>query len=154
MSTPTPLGPGMRQTRQRRLVWDAVQRLGGHCTAEQIAAAVAATEPGLARSTVYRALDALASAGALHAVRLGEGPVHYEIAGEEHQHAICQVCDAVFHIEHDLVRELEEHLQQHHRFRPVRTEVLVVGVCDSCARGRPPRSGGRRAGTHVHFASE
>lgn len=151
MSAPTPLAPGMRQTRQRRLVWDAVQRLGGHCTADQIAAEAAKSEPGLARSTIYRALDALTSAGALHAVRLGDGPVRYELAGEAHQHAVCQVCDAVFHIEHDLVRELEEHLEQHHRFRPVRTEVLVVGVCDACARGRPARGSARRAAPHVHF---
>jgi Fur family ferric uptake transcriptional regulator len=145
-----PLAPGMRQTRQRQLVWEAVGRLGGHCTAEQIAAEVAKERSGLPRSTVYRALDALTSSGALHAVRLGDGPVRYEVAGEAHQHAICQVCEGVFHIEHELVHELEEHLEHEHRFHPLRTEVLVVGVCDSCARGRPA---GRpsRAGQHQHY---
>ena len=151
MAERAPLGPGMRQTRQRRQVWEAVNRLGGHCSAEEIAAEVQKEMPGFARSTVYRALDALTSAGALHAVRLGDGPLHYEIASEEHQHAICQVCEAVFHIEHGLVHELEEHLQQMHRFHPVRTEVLVVGVCDACARGRAPRPARRRQEPHVHY---
>ena len=86
---------------------------------------------------------ALTSAGALHAVRLGEGPVHYESATGEHQHAVCQVCNGVLHIEHDVVRELEDHLEQLHRFRTVRTEVLVVGVCDTCARARGHGHGGR-----------
>ncbi len=148
-----PLAPGMRQTQQRKLVWDAVNRLGGHCTADEIAAEVAKARGGFARSTVYRALEALTSSGALHAVRLGDGPVRYELAGEEHQHAICQVCQAVFHIEHDLVSELERHLEQLHRFHPVRTEVLVVGVCDACARGRQQRPRRRSLG-HVHYGRD
>ncbi len=146
-----PLAPGMRQTRQRRLVWDAVGRLGGHCTADEIAAELQKQMPGFARSTVYRALDALASAGSLRAVRLGDGPIHYEIAADEHQHAICQVCEGVFHIEHGFVKELEDHLEQQHRFHPLRTQVLVQGVCDACARGRSPRSARRRSADHVHY---
>jgi Fur family ferric uptake transcriptional regulator len=149
-----PLRPGMRQTRQRQQVWDAVRHLGGHCTADEIAADLQRAHPGFPRSTVYRALDALSSSGALHAVRLGDGPVHYEIASEDHQHAICQVCQGVLHIEQGLVAELEQHLEQRHHFRPVRTDVLVIGVCDECARargGRRPASR-RRVLDHVHYS--
>ncbi len=145
------LAPGMRQTRQRTLVWDTVRRLGGHSTADEISTEIQKTEPGFARSTVYRALDALASAGALQAVRLGDGPIHYEVSSEEHQHAICQVCESVLHLEHELVRELEVHLEERHRFKPVRTDVLVVGTCDACARARGRRVGKRRDVGHVHY---
>ena len=138
-----PLAKGMRHTRQRQAVWEAVLSLGGHCTAEEIAAELEKRGPGFPRSTVYRALDALTSSGALHAVRLGEGPVHYEPATGEHQHAVCQVCNGILHIEHDLVRELEDQLESLHRFHTVRTEVLVVGVCDACARARGHSRGGR-----------
>jgi Fur family transcriptional regulator, ferric uptake regulator len=138
----------MRQTRQRQRVWDAVQRLGGHCTAEEITNEIQRDSPGFPRSTVYRALEALTTSGALHAVRLGEGPVRYELAGEPHQHAICQVCQGIFHIEHDLVSDLERHLEEQHHFTPLRTEVLVVGVCDVCARGGRPAPG--RTVGHVH----
>lgn len=141
----------MRQTRQRKLVWEAIESLGGHCTAEEIAGHVQAVDPGLARSTVYRALDALAASGSVHAVRLGDGPIHYELAGEEHQHAVCQVCEGVLHIEDSLVHELEHHLEEMHRFKPVRTEVLVVGVCEACARSRGKRAAKRRTLDHVHY---
>jgi Fur family ferric uptake transcriptional regulator len=140
----------MRQTRQRRLIWESVVALGGHCTADEIAARVQNLEPGMARSTVYRGLEALVRSGVVHAVRLGEGPIRYEPAGERHQHAVCQLCDGVLHLEDDLLRELEEHLEARHRFRPVRTEVLVMGVCDACARGARPRRA-RRTIEHVHF---
>ena len=141
----------MRQTRQRRQVWEAIQRLGGHCTADEITAELQRDRPGFSRSTVYRALEALSTSGALHGVRLGDGPVHYEVAGEEHQHAICQVCQGILHIEHGLVTELEAHLEERHRFKPVRTEVLVVGVCDACTRDRPRRPARRHTLAHVHF---
>lgn len=151
MAVNPPLAPGLRQTRQRRLVWEAVGRLGGHCTAEEIAAEVDRESTGFARSTVYRALEALTSSGALHAVRLGDGPVHYELAGEAHHHAICQSCEAILHLEDELVDELEEHLEQRHHFQPLRTEVLVVGLCAACARGRGPREARKRTVGHVHF---
>jgi Fur family ferric uptake transcriptional regulator len=143
----------MRQTRQRRQVWEAVQRLGGHCTADEIMAELQRKQPTFPRSTVYRALEALSTSGGLHAVRLGDGPIHYEVAAGAHQHAICQVCHGVMHIEHELVAELEQHLEERHRFRPVRTDVLVVGVCGECARerGRKPAAR-RRLIDHVHYA--
>ena len=149
---PAPLRPGMRHTRQRQQVWDTVRLLGGHCTADDISAELQRSQPGFPRSTVYRALEALSTSGALHAVRLGDGPIHYEIASESHQHAICQLCGGVLHIEAELVAQLEQHLEEGHRFKPLRTEVLVVGICDACARGRGgTRPTRKRTLEHVHY---
>ena len=78
------LAPGMRRTAQRTMVYNAIVSLGGHCTADEITAELQLGRPGFSRSTVYRALEALSTSGALHAVRLGDGPVHYEVAGEGH----------------------------------------------------------------------
>ena len=153
MASP-PLAPGMRQTRQRQLVWDAVATLGDHCTAEEILSLLRTTSPGVSRSTVYRALEALTASGALRAVYLGSGPVHYELLGEDHQHAICQVCQGVLHIEDDLLAQLRGHLEDRHRFRPVRLELLVVGVCDGCARGRRQPAGRRHLLEHIHYPKE
>jgi Fe2+ or Zn2+ uptake regulation protein len=142
----------MRHTRQRQQVWDTVRLLGGHCTADDISAELQHSQPGFPRSTVYRALEALSTSGALHAVRLGDGPIHYEIASESHQHAICQLCGGVLHIEAELVAQLEQHLEEGHRFKPLRTEVLVVGICDACANRRGgPRPTRKRTLEHVHY---
>ncbi len=133
------LAPGMRRTAQRTMVYNAIVALGGPSTAEQITAELRKTRPGFSRSTVYRALEALTASGSVYAAHLGEGATHYELASGDHHHAVCQVCGGVMHIEEELVGELEAHLERGHRFRPVRTEVLVVGVCDECSRnpGRP-----------------
>ncbi|MGH7904232.1 MAG: Fur family transcriptional regulator [Candidatus Dormibacteraceae bacterium] len=151
------LAPGMRRTRQRRLVWEALEALGPHCTAEEIAASVERRQPGFHRSTVYRALEALTASGAVHSVHLGDGPTHYELATDEHQHAVCQACRSILHLEDSLLEELHEHLEERHRFKPVRTEVLVVGICDACGRagghGRRPAAR-RRTVDHVHYGAD
>ena len=95
-------------------------------------------------STVYRALEALTASGSVYAAHLGDGPTHYELASGDHHHAVCQVCGGVMHIQEEFVHELEAHLEQGHGFRPVRTEVLVVGVCDDCARNPAPHTARRR----------
>ncbi len=140
---PLMLAPGMRRTAQRSMVYDAIVRLGGHCTAEEITDELHKTKAGFPRSTVYRALEALTASGSLFAAHLGDGPTHYELASGDHHHAVCQVCGGVMHIQEELVSDLEAHLEEGHGFKPVRTEVLVVGVCDDCSRN-PTRPASRR----------
>jgi len=144
------LAPGMRRTEQRTMVYNAIVHLGGHCTADQITLELRKAKPGFAKSTVYRALEALTAAGSLYAAHLGDGPTHYELATGEHHHAVCQVCGGVLHIQEELVSALESHLEEGHHFRPVRTEVLVVGVCEDCSRNPAPPSAHRRTIEHHH----
>jgi Fur family ferric uptake transcriptional regulator len=132
------------------MVYDAIVRLGGHCTADQITAELRTTRPGFPRSTVYRGLDALTATGAVYAAHLGEGATHYELASGDHHHAVCQVCGGVLHIEEDLVNSLEQHLEDEHHFKPARTEVLVVGICESCSRTPGRRGAHRPTLEHVH----
>ena len=141
---------GMRRTAQRSMVYQAIVQLGGHCTADQITAEVRRSRPSFPRSTVYRGLDALTASGAIYAAHLGEGATHYELASGEHHHAVCQVCGGVLHIEEDLVTALEGHLEQQHRFKPARTEVLVVGVCEGCAKTPGAKSARHPTLEHVH----
>ena len=132
------------------MVYEAIVRLGGHCTAGQITEELRRTKPTFPRSTVYRGLEALTAAGSLYAAHLGEGATHYELASGDHHHAVCKICGGVLHIEEDLVTSLEKHLEGAHRFKPSRTEVLVVGVCESCSL-EPGHKGPRHPTLeHVH----
>ncbi|HEV2033020.1 MAG TPA: transcriptional repressor [Candidatus Dormibacteraeota bacterium] len=144
------LAPGMRRTAQRTMVYTAIVRLGGHCTADEIATELRRTKPGFSRSTVYRALEALTASGSVYAAHLGDGPTHYELASGDHHHAVCQVCGGVLHIQEELVSSLESHLADLHHFKPVHTEVLVVGVCDACSRAPGRKRAHRHTLEHVH----
>ena len=89
------VGPGMRRTRQRRLVWEALRELGPHHTADDILAYVRDRyQVGLPKSTVYRALDTMLGTGDATASRLDDAGLRYEIGDEPHGHAICASCGA------------------------------------------------------------
>ncbi|HEX9476994.1 MAG TPA: transcriptional repressor [Candidatus Dormibacteraeota bacterium] len=148
----TILAPGMRRTAQRTMVYNAIVGLGGHCTADEITAELHKSQPRFPRSTVYRSLEALTASGSVYAAHLGDGPTHYELASGDHHHAVCQLCGGVLHIEEAMVTELESHLEQLHRFKPLHTEVLVVGVCESCSRTPGRKSSRRHTLEHVHHA--
>ena len=145
------LMPGMRHTQQRRLVWESLGRLGPHCTADEIALELERRGQAIPRSTVYRALDALGRAGAVRALRLATGPVHYEIADTPHQHALCDSCGTLLHLEHELVDVIESHLRELHHFEPAKVDVLVAGICADCATRRTPVQQRRRTVEHAHF---
>ncbi len=126
------LAPGMRRTAQRTMVYNAIVRLGGHCTADEITVELQKTSARFPRSTVYRSLEALTASGSVYAAHLGDGPTHYELATGDHHHAVCQLCGGVLHIEEALVSELERHLEDRHRFKPVHT--LLIHLVAPAAR--------------------
>lgn len=127
------LGPGMRLTRQRRVIWELLAGRGEHLTADEILAHVRQSQPSIARSTVYRALDALEATGDVRAARLGGPSVRYEVAERPHHHAICQICGRVQHLDEELVGAVEQELARRARFTAVRTDLVVLGVCSTCA---------------------
>lgn len=127
----------MRMTRQRRVIWELLAGRGGHLTADEIFAQVRQAQPTIARSTVYRALDALEATGDVRAARLGGASVRYEVADRPHHHAICQLCGRVQHLDQELVGAVEQELARRVGFTSVHTDLVVLGICPSCG----PRSG-------------
>ncbi|HEV2953593.1 MAG TPA: transcriptional repressor [Candidatus Dormibacteraeota bacterium] len=130
------VGPGGRATKQRRIVWEAIGSLGPHCTVDEIVEKVGLAEPGIARSTIYRAVNTMTEAGNLVATRLDGGPLRYEIGSQTHVHTVCQVCGAVDHLgEDDPIPDVESELADR-GFRPIRIEITATGVCRACATRR------------------
>ena len=122
----------MRMTRQRRVIWELLAGRGDHLTADEIFGQVRQAQPTIARSTVYRALEALEATGDVRAAHLGGPSVRYEVADRPHHHAICQVCGRVQHLDEELVGAIEEELARRVKFTSVRTDLVVVGVCPAC----------------------
>ena len=127
-------GSALRQTPQRRAVLEAIDRVGPHCTADELLVDLEARGADVCRSTVYRTLDTLGRAGLVREVHLGAGPARYERTDSEHQHALCRLCGTVFHLEHALLDDFERHIEEAHHFKALRMEVLVVGVCEACSQ--------------------
>jgi Fe2+ or Zn2+ uptake regulation protein len=83
---------GYRVTRPRLAVYATLARLGGHRTADEVAAALADAGHGMARMSVYNALDALRGAHLVMTAETGSGAVRHEVADTWHHHFVCRVC--------------------------------------------------------------
>ncbi len=100
---------GVRVTAPRRALLAAIEGLGDHFTAEQLAAAV----PAVGRATVFRTLRLLQDLGTICLVVLDDGTSEYRMAEPgHHHHLVCSVCGTVSDIVGcdltDLVRSVSE----------------------------------------------
>jgi Fur family ferric uptake transcriptional regulator len=132
------VSPGMRRTRQRQLVWEALRELGPHHTADDILAYLRSRyQIGLPKSTVYRALDTMLETGDATACRLDDAGLRYEIAETPHAHAICTGCGRVFHIDDLALKVAAQELVGMHDFLPLRADLTVRGLCATCRVDAP-----------------
>lgn len=83
-----------RSTRQRRLVFDAVQVMREHPTADHIYLKVRGDDPHISRGTVYRNLNLLVENGEVRHVRL-PGVDRFDWRTDRHYHIVCTSCGKV-----------------------------------------------------------
>lgn len=134
---------GLRCTRQRQVIWNALAATKAHPTAEELHRMVADENPGISLATVYNTLEAFTSAHLCHKIPMVDGPARYDADLTDHLHVMTgdgKVMDVpedvgnrlLSHIPADALRELEERMGL--RVRRVRIDLLAD------ARPASPRS--------------
>ena len=128
---------GRRMTPQRQRVLDAVARLS-HATPEEIAARASGDGgPRLSPSTVYRALEALESLGAVTHTHLDHHAPAYHLAEHaDHIHLVCRVCGRVEQCDRDLADGFAGNVLAAKGFEADVTHMAIHGRCRECARRR------------------
>ncbi|MEA2003107.1 MAG: transcriptional repressor [Actinomycetota bacterium] len=86
---------GLRATKPRILVYGVLRDVGGHCTAEEVAALVNDGGAPLPRASIYNVLDDLSRVELVMRADRGPGSAIYEIADVWHHHFVCRNCGAV-----------------------------------------------------------
>ena len=138
---------GLRSTRPRRAVLEALDRLGGHRTADELVEAMAHDGSGLPRSTVFAVLDDLAEAGLVDRAAVGVGAARYETAAAEpHHHFVCERCGRLEDLPVDLIDHRIGDLGQV-GITISRVDLVARGLCASCGDGASCADGARSAGT-------
>ncbi len=132
----------IRNTKQRQAIFEAIERHGGHLTADEIYRLVKRRFPRLSLGTVYRNLRVLVAQGGLRELDFGLGSAYFETAKDSHYHLICRVCgsiaDAEIPVERGLrsvisqARDLGGFLIEEHRLD-------FIGVCADC-RSKPVKT--------------
>jgi len=125
-----------KHTRQRSAVENALAKVDGFRSAQDIFADLRADGEGVGLSTVYRQLKALADDGKADVVHNTAGEAQYRLCGENqhaeaahHHHVVCRECGYSVEIEAPEVEAWAEKAARTAGFTDVTHVVDVFGLC-------------------------
>jgi Fur family peroxide stress response transcriptional regulator len=123
---------GERSTVQRRVILEAILELDDHPTADQVHNAVRERLPGIAKPTVYRALEHLARMGVITKACHPGRVVRYDSRVDRHHHLVCLHCNQFVDFEDEALDNLEIPDTSDVGFEVSDFRVQLRGVCSSC----------------------
>jgi Fur family peroxide stress response transcriptional regulator len=86
---------GLRVTLQRLAVYEAVDILHDHPTADEVSNFIRKKHPDIATGTVYKTLDTLVEKDILRRVKTDSGLLRYDAVKDTHHHIYCSHCDRI-----------------------------------------------------------
>jgi len=130
---------GMRLTRQRERVIDAVRVLG-HATPDGLAAAVARDGgSALPLSTIYRNLEALEEVGVVSHTHLDHRTPTYHLTDHaDHLHLVCLSCGAVIESAVTMADAFVRNLLTRQGFVADVKHMAIHGWCARCSAPKTP----------------
>jgi Fur family ferric uptake transcriptional regulator len=120
-----------RDTRQRAVIWHALDEAPGPLTVEELFGVASQQLPRLGIATVYRTVKMLEEDGEIVLVKLPDGLSRYEPASrEEHRHFSCTRCTRTFDV--DLGPQWPNEVELAGGFVIQHHEVTLFGLCPEC----------------------
>jgi Fur family ferric uptake transcriptional regulator len=123
---------GLRQTKQRRIILDAVLALGSHVDAEAISREARSLDDSIGLATVYRSLQLMTGAGILVERKFDKERAHFELSDtlvQHHDHFICTTCGKIVEFYDEDLENLQEKIAERLGFRLTDHRVDLFGNC-------------------------
>ncbi len=127
----------MKHTRQKELIYHTVLQSHAHPTADEVYNALKPSNPGLSLATVYRNLNAFADEGRILRIPMPSGGDRYDGTLRQHYHMVCEKCGELYDIDLDTLDSLSEQIYRKSGFAVSGIQLLIHGVCESCAASVP-----------------
>ena len=114
-------------------VTEALARIAGFASAQEIYELPKRRGEGIGLSSVYRALASLVELGTIDATRRADGESIYRVCGDgHHHHLICKKCGETIEIEGNSIEKWVSTQAQTHKFREVSHHIEIFGLCRNC----------------------
>ena len=127
---------GLRITRQRGIILQALCELEGHASAEEVYDRVILHQCDVDLSTVYRTLETLHDLDIVSHTDLGHGCTEYEIVSEQpHHHLVCQQCGHMIELDDAYLAPVVESIHLDFEFDLTSRHFAIFGICRAC-RGK------------------
>ena len=138
--TPAPAPrPVVRQTRQRAAVAELLGGLEEFRSAQQLHDLLRERGASIGLTTVYRCLQAMASAGEVDLLVNDDGETLYrQCSAEHHHHLVCRTCGTTVEIAGPDAEAWADRVAAEHGFVEVSHTIEISGVCGPCST-TPPR---------------
>src|SRR5919106_1643869 len=122
---------GVRSTRQRGAIVDALRRSSGFKTPQGLHMDLIGTGTRVGLATVYRNLQSLVDAGEVDVLHTGEGEAMYRLCGavDHHHHLVCRRCGLSVEIVAEEVEAWADRVGRRHGFADVTHTVEILGLC-------------------------
>lgn len=136
---------GLRQTKQRKIIVEAVILIGPHVDAEAITARARQIDKSIGLATVYRTLQLMTAAGLLLEHSFTKDRSTFEFVGpdkEHHDHLICNQCGCIVEFCDDSLEELQEQIALKLGFRLKSHRMELFADCttpETCTRRTKPK---------------
>jgi Fur family transcriptional regulator, ferric uptake regulator len=132
---------GLRPTRQRLAIIDALDGKERPVTAQSLHREVGRRADGPGLATVYRTLRAMAESGLVETFEAGEGEVAYKLCETvHHHHLICDGCGQMVTIPSCEVEDWARSVARRRGFAVTGHRADIYGLCDACRRRRKSSS--------------
>jgi Fur family ferric uptake transcriptional regulator len=126
---------GMRVTPQRAIIFEAIEKLEGHITAEDIYSEVQKINSFISLATVYRTLELLHEMSLITPTNLGGSQTYYALKGHgAHHHLVCLECGAIEEFDDDLFDLLRRQVGDQYGFDVQTDHMSLFGVCRTCQK--------------------
>ena len=122
-----------RMTRQRQLVFDALEHCHDHLDVESLYLRIKAQDPNISLATVYRTLAVLKEMGLVEEHQFGEDHSHFEVAHPTpHYHFTCIKCKQVLEFDAPQVMEAARRLSEREGLHITDAHLFLSGYCAKC----------------------
>ena len=128
---------GLRATSQRVVMHRLLRDQNRHLSAEDLLSEASERLPGVSLPTVYATLELFEQLGIVRRVNGGGGTLLWDTRADAHHHMICRSCGRIEDIDTPLDLASARRSAAGAGFHPDRAEVVVSGLCASCARNQP-----------------
>lgn len=125
---------GIKNTRQRDLVFDVLKCETHAITAEEIYTRLTEQKNSISLSTIYRILDVFVSKSLILKSNIyNSKKAFYEINRMEHKHyLICTRCNKNLEISHCPLEILEKSLAKETKYKIIGHKLDIYGYCPEC----------------------
>jgi Fur family ferric uptake transcriptional regulator len=123
-----------RQTKQRTAVADLLSEVDDFRSAQQIHDDLRKRGESIGLTTVYRALQSLATSGEVDSIASDDGETVYRMCSSmHHHHLVCRQCGKTVEISGPTVEQWADGVASTHGFTEVSHTMELFGLCAQCS---------------------